>query len=469
MSNYSENKDITLDYSNVLVDNIGFDHGLDSTMLENKTRLKKIHDDLLINRTNDRMAFLDLPFDHNVVEDIQNYVTKNQNRFEFYVHLGIGGSALGPIALQSALRHQYYNLLSLDQRNGAPKMIFLDNIDPETTSELLDVIDVDKTLFCVVTKSGGTAETLSSFLYFFKQVKDKVGSDFSDHFVFVTDPEKGFLRDLANKENVPSFAVPPLVGGRFSIFTPVGLLPASIAGIDIEELLSGAAAMVNRCNESHLNPAFYFAMINYLYYLNEKKTVVMMPYSDRLYRIADWFRQLWAESLGKKYNNLKEIVEVGPLPIKALGTTDQHSQVQLYMEGPNDKIYIFLETENHTSTVSLVSPFSNSKDTKYLDGKTMNQLINAEKAATELALTENDRPNMTIKFPSIDPYSIGEILQCLEISTVVAGELFQINPFDQPGVEAGKVATYALMDKPGFEKEKNRIQQKLADKKCFTI
>ena len=466
---YSDNKNITLDYSNILQENIGSEHGIDRSILENDFRLKRAHTDLIINRKNEKMTFLDLPFDQNIKNDIQNYVDKNRNRFDYYVHLGIGGSALGPIALQSALRHQYFNMLSLDQRNGSPKILFLDNIDPETTNELLDVIDVGKTLFCVVTKSGGTAETLSSFLFFLSQVKEKVGSKYADHFVFITDPENGFLRRQAYRENIQSFAIPPSVGGRFSVFTPVGLLPAAFAGIDIDVLLSGAAAMVNRCKDSHLNPAFYFALINYLFYRSGKKTVVMMPYSDSLFHIADWFRQLWAESLGKKYNKNNELVENGPLPVNALGTTDQHSQVQLYMEGPNDKIYVFMETESHESTVLLNSPFSNSIDTEYLNGKTMNQLIHTEKTATELALTENQRPNMTFQFQSIDAYTIGQILQCLEIATVVASELFNINPFDQQGVEAGKIATYALMGKPGFEKEKNRIQKILEGKKRFTI
>ncbi len=469
MLNQSKDFNIVLDYSNVLVDNIGSEHGLDKSIFENEDQLKGIHNNLILQRKNERMAFLDLPFNQKIVSDILTYVENNIDRFDYYVHLGIGGSALGPIALQSALSHQYYNLLDSEVRQGHPKIIFLDNIDPDTTSELLDVIDVSRTLFCVVTKSGGTAETLSSFLFFLERVKDKVGSNYAEHFVYITDPEKGFLRNHVNIENNPSFEIPPLVGGRFSVFTPVGLLPAAFAGIDIGSLLQGAAAMVDRCKESYSNPAFYFGLINYHFYLKGKRTAVMMPYSDGLYRIADWFCQLWAESLGKRKNIDGEIVEIGPLPVKALGATDQHSQVQLYMEGPNDKVYIFMEVGNHESTVQLNSPFSDSKDTEYLNGKSINQLIHAEKNATELALTENYRPNMTFKLHSVNPFVVGQLLQCLEIATVVAGELFQIDPFDQPGVEAGKIATYALMGKPGFEEEKNRINQKLMAKTNYSV
>jgi len=451
---------IRLDYSNMMADNVGSVHGISRRALEERQELvTHIHHDFLRKAERGEFAFMNLPRNKEVVDEIEQLVASLRGRFEYYVHLGIGGSALGPIALQAALRHPFYNLLGKKAREGRPQMFFLDNIDPDTTSALLEVVDVERTLFAVVTKSGGTAETIASFLVFLEQLKRRVKDRYRDHLVFITDPIRGFLRRLANEEKITSLAIDPAVGGRFSVFTPVGLFPAALAGIDVNELLDGAAFGTRLSQRENLfeNPAYLFGMLNYLQYLEGKRTVVMMPYSDRLYRVADWFRQLWAESLGKRLNRAGQPVNVGPLPVKALGATDQHSQVQLYMEGPNDKIFVFLEVEQFEAEVPLHSPFD-ANEANYLDGKSLNQLIRAEKRATELALTQNERPNMSFLLPRVSPFTVGQVLQCLEVATAFAGELFQINAFDQPGVEAGKVATYALMGRPGYEERAAEIE-----------
>jgi len=308
-------------------------------------------------------------------------------------------------------------------------------------------------------------------LVFLQKLRELLGDDYREHLVFITDPVRGFLRQLAQEEKIVSFAIDPAVGGRFSVMTPVGLLPAALAGIDINELLDGAAYLIQLCQTESLfdNPAYLFGLINYLYYLEEVRTIVMMPYSDRLYRVADWFCQLWAESLGKKNNRVGQMVNIGPLPVKALGTTDQHSQVQLYMEGPNNKLFAFLEVENFDHTIAFQSPYPNSAEAAYFDGRTMNQLFAAEKRATEIALTENHRPNVTFKLPAVNPFTVGQFLEWLELATAFTGELFEINAFDQPGVEAGKIATYALMGRPGYEQKRAEIEQKLAEKQLYLL
>ena len=459
---------IRLDYTNMLADSVGREHGVPMVELESRQALvTQIHHDFLRRTERGEFAFMNLPRNKEILDDIGEYVSQIAGRFENYVHLGIGGSALGPIALQSALRHPFYNLLDASGRENRPRMFFLDNIDPDTTAALLDVIDVEKTLFAVVTKSGGTAETLASFLFFLEQLKAKVKDRYKEHLVFITDPLKGFLRRLANEEGITSFPIDPAVGGRFSVLTPVGLFPAALAGIDVHRLLDGAAYMTQLGMRENLfdNPAYLFGMLNYLQYLEGKRTVVMMPYSDRLYRVADWFRQLWAESLGKRLNRAGQPVNVGPLPVKALGATDQHSQVQLYMEGPNDKLFVFLEVEEFDARVPLSSPYRDADEVNYLDGKSLNELIRAEKHATELALTQNQRPNMTFLVPRVSPFTVGQIFQCLEIATAFAGELFQINAFDQPGVEAGKIATYALMGRKGYEEQAKKIRAAMEARK----
>ncbi|NOY77427.1 MAG: glucose-6-phosphate isomerase [Calditrichaeota bacterium] len=427
--------EIRLDFSNVMAENVGTEHGLkkdDLDALQEKTR--DIHFNFYRLRERKELPFMNLPFEKEVVDEISSYVHSIEGRFKNYVHIGIGGSALGPIAVQSALHHPFFNLLPPEKRGKIPRMFFLDNIDPETTAALLEIIDPEDTLFTIVTKSGGTAETISTFMIFLEKLKLALKDRYKDHLVFITDPVKGFLRKLATEEGIQAFAIPPGVGGRFSVLTPVGLFPAILSGLNADDLLNGAGWAVSRCGTEDLwkNPAYLFGAINYKMYEKGKRSVVMMPYSDRLYRVADWFRQLWAESLGKKLNLKNEPVFVGPTPIKALGATDQHSQVQLYVEGPFDKLFAFLEVEHFSETVTLPSFKPDESTTGYLGGQTLNALIAAEKKATELALTRNERPNVTFKFPVVNEFTVGQMFMILEIATAYTGYLFEIDPFNQP-------------------------------------
>ena len=267
-------------------------------------------------------------------------------------------------------------------------------------------------------------------------------------------------RKEVQKDNVMSFIVPQNVGGRFSVLSPVGLISAAFTGIDIEKLLLGAEMMDKKCDTDDLfsNPAALFAAIQYLFYWQKRPISVMMPYSNALYAVADWYRQLWAESLGKKTDRKGNTVDVGPTPVKALGATDQHSQVQLYIEGPHDKIITFLSVESFAKTVKIPS-----FDNHYLGKHTLNGLLKAEEEATRLALTKEGRPNLTISIPKITPETIGQLLYMLELATAYAGELFDIEAFDQPGVELGKQLTYALMGREGFEDTKKEIEAERAN------
>jgi len=322
----------------------------------------------------------------------------------------------------------------------------------------------------VVTKSGSTAETISSFMYMCGHLRHKLDLNPSTHFFFITDPEKGKLRELAEEWQVPSLSIPPGVGGRFSVFTPVGLLPAAILGINIEEMLDGAARMDTASfKEDALNsPAYMFAIIHWLLYQKGKPIHVLFPYANSLYSLADWFRQLWAESLGKRTDLDGKEVFAGPTPVKALGATDQHSQVQLYVEGPFDKVFTFMEVENFSKKAKITGelPFS---DFSYLEQKDIQTLLNTEKKATEIALTENNRPNCTIKIPQVTPYSVGQLFYLFELATAFAGSLMHINPYDQPGVEHGKIATYALMGRKGFEEKKAKILKNEGSGKKYVV
>jgi len=247
--------------------------------------------------------------------------------------------------------------------------------------------------------------------------------------------------------------VPPGVGGRFSVLSQVGLFSAALCNIDIRELMAGARDMDQRVSKADLfeNPAALYALIQYLFYGRGKSLSVMMSYSYQLKDLADWYRQLWAESLGKNKTLDGKPAEIGPTPIKALGTTDQHSQVQLYREGLNNKIFTLLEVERFATPCPIPHELEKVESIAYLGGKTMERLINNEKVATEYALVASNRPCQSIVFPEVNPYCIGQFIYLLEAATSIAGSLFNLNAYDQPAVETGKQATFALMEKKGYE------------------
>jgi glucose-6-phosphate isomerase len=277
---------------------------------------------------------------------------------------------------------------------------------------------------------------------------------------------KNFLHVLVNEEGYFGLKVPYNVGGGFSILSDVGLLSSAFAGIDIAQLLQGAAAMRERCLEPDIsrNPAYLNGFIHYIYYKKGYNISVMMPYSNDLYDLSEWYKQLWAESLGKKEDDDGSIVYIGQTPIKALGTTDQHSQLQLYMEGPKDKVITFLEVEEFDKDYVIPNVFPDSKELSYLAGKSLSDLLNIEKKATELALYDAGRPNCTIKIPKLSEFHIGEFIFMYEAQTVYTGYLMNIDPLGQPGVEAGKKNTMALLGKAGFEDLAKSIQVILEEK-----
>lgn len=359
-----------------------------------------------------------------------------------FILIGIGGSALGPVALHSALNHPYYN--QLRERRG-PRMYFAENADPNTLGGILDTVDLQSTWVNVVTKSGSTAETMANFLVVRQALIEALGEPgYRERTVATTDPEQGYLKRIAEMEGLKTLSIPSDVGGRYSVLSPVGLFPAAVAGIDTEALLSGAAACADEVTEQGAeHPAIVGAAMHYLMHTQRGRNIrVTMPYADSLGRFAAWFVQLWAESLGKD--------GTGSTPHAAIGATDQHSQLQLYMEGPQDKVIEFIEVAHHPKDIKVPPAYPELDGISYLDGHSLAELLNVECDATRKALTEAGRPNSTIKLDALDERSLGYLIYALEIQTAVAGALYGVNPFDQPGVEAGKKITYARMGRPGY-------------------
>ena len=419
------------------------------------------------------LAWTKLPYNQKtVVEDILSTAKRVQNNFDTFVVLGIGGSALGPIALHQAIKHLHYNDLPAEKRGG-PRFFVEDNVDPERMAALFDVIDLEKTCFNVITKSGSTSETMSQLMILFDALKQKLGVDYlPKHVIATTDRSKGYLVKIAKQYKLKTFVIPDGVGGRFSEMCPVGLLPAAVCGIDIEQFLAGAAYMDKLCEEEDLwkNPGWMAGVLAYLAMEKKGKNIqVIMPYADSLKYMADWYSQLWGESLGKKFTLRGKVVHVGQTPVKALGVTDQHSQVQLYTEGPFDKTLTFLGVDKYRADVTIPLGFEDIPAVSFLGGHTLNELIQSERIATEYALVKSGKLNQTIMLPEVNEFTLGQLLYFFQVQTAVVGELYGIDAFDQPGVEEGKNATYALLGRPGYEEKRAELSARPKKKDKFIL
>ncbi|BCA80051.1 glucose-6-phosphate isomerase [Desulfuromonas sp. AOP6] len=448
--------EIRLDYTNMMADAVGEMQGIhDADLNALEPRTLEIHRQLMAARQQGSLPFYDLPFDRATLEEVITLAADLRRDFDDLVVLGIGGSALGTLALFRALRPFHHNLLSSAKRGSYPRLHVLDNVDPAGVAQTLDLLDPLRTVFLIISKSGTTVETMSQFAIARQWAAGVCGKEVNRHFILITDPDKGVLRRLADEQGYRSLSIPAEVGGRFSVFTPVGLLPLAAVGVDVRELLAGAMAMEKRATleDFRRNPAYINAALQYLAYRKNMPISVMMPYSDGLRDMADWYRQLWAESLGKKYGLDGQVIHVGPTPVKALGTTDQHSQVQLYMEGPFDKVVTFLALDDYGADL-IIPAVPGAPELDYLQGKTLAELIRSEQKATAMALSTNGRPNCTLTLPDLSAHSLGALVYMLEVQTVFAGGLFGVDPLDQPGVEEGKEYTYALMGRKGYDQKR---------------
>lgn len=411
-------------------------------------RIVEVVSDLAARRERGELPFYGLPYDDVSIDACESLANDLRDRFTTLVVLGIGGSALGTRAAIEAVPPDLRGA-------GARRVEVLDNIDPSTLCQVLDSVDLESTVFNVISKSGETAETMAQFMLARERLRAVLGdAGYRQHVVCTTDPASGILRNIAVEEQLATLPVPPGVGGRFSVLSPVGLLPIAFAGLDIRALCAGARAMDARTKspDPDANPAAFHAAVLFAGMAKGAHIHVLMPYSDRLVRVSEWYGQLWAESVGKRVALDGSVVETGHTPLRALGATDQHSQVQLYVEGPRDKIVTFIRVEEHASDLQIPSAFADVDTLACLGGHTFGELLNMEQRATELALADAGRMTTTLTVPRVDEAAVGELFHFFEVQTLIMGGLLGVNPLDQPGVEAGKRNTYALAGKRGAEK-----------------
>ncbi|MDE5667217.1 MAG: glucose-6-phosphate isomerase [Clostridia bacterium] len=459
---WRNNMRVTVDFNYMMAKNLGEKGLTDSDLKAVKGKAEQAFDYVMSNRGKDElyMGWTELPYNQDaIVADILATAKQVRKKFKYFVVLGIGGSARGPIMVFNALKHLHYNELPPKKRGG-PKFYVEDNVDPVRMQALLDVIVPEETCFNVVSKSGATSETMTQFLII-ADILEKKGLNLAEHMIFTTDANRGNLIKIDNKYGgkIKKYVLPDGVGGRFSELCPVGLLPAAVLGIDIKGMLAGAAYMDGLCTKPVLskNPALACAVLQYLTMLQGKNINVLMPYSDNLKLMADWYCQLWAESVGKAQDLNGKTVNAGTTPVKSLGVTDQHSQVQLYIEGPYDKVITFISVKNYACETPIAHGCEDIPDVGFLGGHTMQELIQAENKATAYALMKAGRMNYTITLPEVNAFTLGQLMYMFELQTAYAGALLNINTFNQPGVENGKIATFALLGKKGYEAHKKEM------------
>jgi len=376
----------------------------------------------------EQIGFFRLPSNEESIKDTKSLYEKFKSKKNF-LHLGIGGSSLGPEMLISAL----------GKKNTETQFTFINNIDPDDLFYKIKNLDLKQTLIYVVSKSGTTAETVAAVSILIDQLHSMgiKEENYKDYFVFCTDPDKGDLRDISKKYNISTLCIPSNIGGRFSVLTPVGLFPAPFAGISVEDLLKGALSIQHKLSHPNEGEDF-FKLALWLKTLHDQgiNQTVIMPYSSLLKDFSAWFVQLWAESLGKEGKGLT--------PIPSYGATDQHSQMQLFMEGPNNKALLIVENEHFEHDFSLKNQIP-APSFVNLAPYSLGQLMKAELEGTLAALKENKRHLVHFKIPSLNEASLGQLIMLSESLTVLMGILLKVDPFNQPGVEAGKKYAYSWL------------------------
>ncbi len=375
--------------------------------------------------------------DSDILERIVIFAKENKEKFDHIVNIGIGGSALGAQAVRDSLIP--YGKVEF------PSLHIVDNVDPVCVQDLDARIKLEKSLFLVITKSGGTSETLSLFSYY-KDRLEKAGHDPKKHIIFITDPINSYLRDIGNAEGYQMFSIPPRVGGRFSVLTSVGLVPAALAGIDVVKMMKGTQDMAKKfeSEDKNVNTCYQMAEMVYENYKSSRNMLVTMPYAERLKTFGEWVAQLVAESTGKID---KEGKNVGISPVSALGVTDQHSQMQLFAQGEDSRTFIFI-SERENALDYNIPGLGEDEKVKYLQGKSFKDLFHAEKRGTIKTLQELHRPTIEIEISKINEESLGALFVLYEGMTAFLGEMMDINAFDQPGVERSKVLTKEFLQNP---------------------
>ncbi len=416
---------------------------------------------MLLDKTgagNDFLGWIDLPvnYDKEEFSRIQKAAAKIQSDSEVLIVIGIGGSYLGARATIEFLRHSFYNSVSKEIRK-TPEIYYVGNsISSTYISHLLEVVGDRDFSVNIISKSGTTTEPAIAFRIFKKKLEAKYGKEEAAKRIYATtDKEKGALKHMATEEGYESFVVPDDVGGRFSVLTAVGLLPIAVSGADITKLMEGAAAMRSRCldNEFENNDAMLYAAVRNILLRKNKSIEILCNYEPALHYVGEWWKQLYGESEGKD--------KKGIFPAAVDLTTDLHSMGQFIQDGQRTMFETVIEIEQPTCELTIEAEDVDLDGLNYLTGKTVDFVNKSAMQGTRLAHSDGDVPNLLVKMPAQDEFSLGQLFYFFEFAVGISGYLLGVNPFNQPGVESYKKNMFALLGKPGFEKEREELLKRL--------
>ncbi len=404
------------------------------------------------------LGWIDLPtnYDREEFARIQQAANKIKADTDVLVVIGIGGSYLGARAAIEMLSHSFYNMLPKEKRN-TPEIYFAgNNISSTYLTHLLELLEGRDFSLNVISKSGTTTEPAIAFRVLREALESKYGKDEAQKRIYATtDKSKGALKKLATEEGYESFVIPDDVGGRYSVLTAVGLLPIAVAGIDIEAIMQGAAdASKEYANPDLSNNASYqYAAARNALYRKGKVTEILVNYEPSLHFVSEWWKQLYGESEGKDHK--------GIFPAAVDFSTDLHSMGQFIQEGNRNIFETVIQVGQPKEQISIDSNADDLDGLNFLTGKTMDFVNKKAFQGTLLAHTDGGVPNLIVTIPEISPYWFGYLVYFFEKACGISGYLLGVNPFDQPGVEAYKTNMFALLGKPGFEKEKAELEQRL--------
>ncbi|OAT80470.1 glucose-6-phosphate isomerase [Bacillus sp. MKU004] len=406
----------------------------------------------------DFLGWVDLPVDYDKEEfsRIQKSAEKIKNDSDILLVIGIGGSYLGARAAIEMLNHSFYNALPKEKRS-TPQVLFLgQNISSTYMKDLMDLLEGKDFSINVISKSGTTTEPAIAFRIFRKMLEEKYGVEEAQKRIYATtDKSKGALKTLANDEGYETFVVPDDVGGRYSVLTAVGLLPIAVSGVEIEQMMKGAAEAREDFSKSELteNPAYQYAAVRNVLYNKGKTIEMLINYEPGLQYFSEWWKQLFGESEGKD--------QKGIFPSSANFSTDLHSLGQYVQEGRRDLFETVIKVQEPRHELKIEKADSDLDGLNYLAGETVDFVNNKAFEGTLLAHTDGGVPNLIVEIPAMDAYTFGYLVYFFEKACAMSGYLLGVNPFDQPGVEAYKVNMFALLGKPGFEEKKAELEKRL--------
>ncbi len=449
-----------------MADQVKFDYSLTSNVIsedEIKSMKKIANDakDVLVKKTgagNDFLGWIDLPVDYDEKEfaNIQKAAEKIKSDSDVLLVIGIGGSYLGARAAIEFLRHGFYNCIGKEKRK-TPEIYYCgNNLSGTYISQLIDVIGDRDFSINIISKSGTTTEPAVAFRIFKGILEKKYGKKGAAERIYATtDRAKGALKNLANEENYASFVVPDDIGGRFSVLTAVGLLPIAASGADIEKLMQGAAAMRKICLESDFeqNDALKYAAVRNILLRKGKSVEILANYEPAFHYVAEWWKQLFGESEGKD--------QKGIFPASVDLTTDLHSMGQFIQDGSRIMFETVMELEKPSLDITMEREPNDLDGLNYLEGKTLDFINKSAMKGTQLAHTDGNVPNLTIKVPEQNEFYLGQLFYFYEFACGTSGYVLGVNPFNQPGVESYKKNMFALLGKPGFEAQREELMKRL--------